>query len=92
MFNDHIVAINDQYRLYMDEVDALDKSDINNEFLSMKLLDLRKQSVEQRKSYEKKIFDIYKTFRYPGSFYKMTEPKPINTFFDREKRRAERLS
>lgn len=72
VFNDYIVAINDHYRLYMDEVDALEKSDIDNEFLSIKLFELRKKAIEQRKVLEKEIFAVYKTFRYPGSFYKMT--------------------
>ena len=72
VFNEYITAINDQYILYNDEIDILDKSDIDNQFLAIKLAEVRKKAIEQRKSYEAKIFAIYKTFRYPGSFYKMT--------------------
>ena len=54
------------------EVISVAEATPNNEMLIMKLEDVKKKAIAERKRLELEIFNIYKTFRYPSAVYKYT--------------------
>lgn len=54
------------------EIETIDKMILNDEFLLMKLEEIRKKAIEIRKRYEVELFNIYKTFKYPAAVYKFS--------------------
>ena len=56
---------------YNETITELFESDIDSEMLVLKYEELKKEAIAVRNRMDRELYDVYKTFRYPGTIYKM---------------------
>lgn len=69
-FKAHIQEIMKLGTILRNEVTTVAENTPNNEILLMKLEEVKKKAIAERKRLELEIFSIYKTFKYPSAVYK----------------------